>query len=187
MTGDDVTPKVAVDWPSGTRIVAGTAAACGLLLDSATVAPPAKAGPLSVTVPVAPDPPGIVDGSTLTEETARGSTARFAETVSPETDAVTETVVPAATDVVAIATLPEICPATIVMLPGSVATEGLLDVSATVIPPDGAGFTSVTVAVAEPPPRMVDGEIAMEPRMGGVMASEADATTGLVVTPYEPN
>jgi hypothetical protein len=51
ITTDVFTVKVAPLLPAGTVTLAGTLAAL-LLLDSVTCAPPAGAGPLSVTVPV---------------------------------------------------------------------------------------------------------------------------------------
>lgn len=54
--------KVALVLPLRTRTVEGVCAAVVLLLDSVTVAPPVGAGPLSVTVPVDPDPPTTLSG-----------------------------------------------------------------------------------------------------------------------------
>jgi hypothetical protein len=59
--------NVALVFPLGTRTFAGVCAAAALLLDSVTVAPPAGAGPLRVTVPVTPVPPTTVDGLTETD------------------------------------------------------------------------------------------------------------------------
>lgn len=60
--------KVALVLPLATTTVAGACAAAVLLLDSATVAPPLGAGPLRVTVPVAPAPPTTVVGLTEIDE-----------------------------------------------------------------------------------------------------------------------
>ena len=64
--------KVAVVLAAGTVTLEGTLAAA-LLLESVTCAPPAGAGPLSVTVPVDDCvPPVTLVGFNLSEETATG-------------------------------------------------------------------------------------------------------------------
>ena len=63
-----VTEKVAEEAPAETVTLAGTCAAAVLLLDRVTVAPPAGAAPLRVTVPVAELPPFTVAGFTATED-----------------------------------------------------------------------------------------------------------------------
>src|SRR5437867_12537568 len=63
-----LTAKVALVLPAGTVTLAGTLAA-PLLLDSVTCAPPAGAGPLSVTVPVEDcTPPTTLVGFKVSEE-----------------------------------------------------------------------------------------------------------------------
>ena len=81
-TGLVVTLKLALVAPAGIVTLAGTAAA-GLLLDSATCAPPAGAGPLNVTVPAAALLPVMLAGLTLSDETAAGSTVSDAVCVAP--------------------------------------------------------------------------------------------------------
>ena len=68
-TIDVFTVKVALVLPAGTVTLEGTLAA-PLLLESATCAPPAGAGPLSVTVPVDDcTPPTTLVGFNVSEET----------------------------------------------------------------------------------------------------------------------
>ena len=62
-----LTGNVALVAPAGTGTVEGTLAA-PLLLESATCAPPAGAGPLNVTVPVEEFPPVTLVGFSETEE-----------------------------------------------------------------------------------------------------------------------
>ena len=76
--------KPALVAPAATVTVAGAVTA-GLLLETATCAPPAGAGPLSVTVPVAAAPPVTLAGLTLTfsDEAAGGSTVSDTVCVRP--------------------------------------------------------------------------------------------------------
>ena len=68
-TAPVVTGKVALVPPAGTVTLAGTVAAAILLLESATWAPPAGAGPLRVTVPVEDcAPPITLVGFSVSEE-----------------------------------------------------------------------------------------------------------------------
>jgi hypothetical protein len=68
-TIDVFTVKVAVVAPAGTVTLGGTRAA-SLLLESVTIAPPAGAGPLRVTVPVEDCvPPITLVGFSVSEET----------------------------------------------------------------------------------------------------------------------
>jgi hypothetical protein len=79
-----VTGKVALVAPAGMVTLAGTVAA-ELLLESVTCAPPAGAGPFSVTVPVEDPngPPITLEGFSVSEETTGGMTVREAALVPP--------------------------------------------------------------------------------------------------------
>ena len=82
-TTEVLTEKVAVVLPAGTVTLARTLAAA-LLLESMTWAPPAGAGPLSVTVPVELcTPPTTVLGFNVSEETIGGVTVSEADGVRP--------------------------------------------------------------------------------------------------------
>jgi hypothetical protein len=67
LTAFVVIAKVALVLPLATTTLAGVCAAAVLLLDRVTVAPPLGAGPLRVTVPLAPVPPTTVVGLTETD------------------------------------------------------------------------------------------------------------------------
>jgi hypothetical protein len=71
-TPDVFTVKVALVAPAGTVTLEGTLAA-PLLLESVTCAPPAGAGPLSVTVPVEDcTPPTTLVGFSVNDERVGG-------------------------------------------------------------------------------------------------------------------
>ena len=78
------TVKVALVLPAGTVTLEGTLAA-PLLLESITCAPPAGAGPLSVTVPVEDPkrPPTTLFGLNVSEETVGGVTVSEADLLEP--------------------------------------------------------------------------------------------------------
>ena len=86
-TTDVLTVKLALVLPAGTATLAGTLAA-PLLLESVTWAPPAGAGPLSVTVPVEDPkgPPTTLVGLSVSEATvgrAGGTTVCGADVATP--------------------------------------------------------------------------------------------------------
>ena len=78
------TVKVVLLAPAGTVTLEATLAAAVLLLESATCAPPAGAGPLSVTVPVEDcAPPMTLAGFSVSEETVGGVTVSNADVLTP--------------------------------------------------------------------------------------------------------
>ena len=81
-TGVVVMLKVALVPPAAIVTLAGTAAA-PLVLDTATCAPPAGAGPSSVTVPVTGVPPVTLALLRLSAATLGGTTVRVAVCVPP--------------------------------------------------------------------------------------------------------
>jgi len=62
-----VTVKVAPEAPAGMVTLAGTAATAVLSLKRETIAPAVRAGALSVTLPVAGDPPLTLVGLSVTD------------------------------------------------------------------------------------------------------------------------
>ena len=82
LTGLVVTVKVALVAPALTVALVGTWAAA-LLLDRVTTAPPAGAGPFSVTVPVEELPPSTDERLRLTEMSAGAVTVKLAFWVVP--------------------------------------------------------------------------------------------------------
>ena len=80
-TIDVLTVKVALALPAGMVTMDGTLAA-PLLLESMTCAPPAGAGPLSVTVPMEDcKPPMTLVGFSVSEETVTGGGVTVSEAV----------------------------------------------------------------------------------------------------------
>jgi hypothetical protein len=78
-----VSVKVALVAPAGTVTLEGALAAA-LLLESRTCAPPAGAGPFSVTVPVGDDvAPVTLEGLMTSAEGTGGSTVSDADTLAP--------------------------------------------------------------------------------------------------------
>ena len=158
-TGLVVTANVALVAPTATVTLAGTVAANVLSLDNDTTAPPAGAGPLSVTVPVEGLPPTTLVGATPSElnPTASGVTVRGAVRVTPPYTAEIVTAVEPDTGLVVTANVALVAPAATVTLAGTLAAEMLLLDNDTSAPPAGAGPLSVTVPVERLPPTTLEG------------------------------
>src|SRR5882757_4604366 len=169
------TGNVALLAPAGTVTLEGTLAA-KLLLASATRAPPAGAGVLSVTVPVEDcSPPTTVDGFKLIDATVgsgTGFTVSVAVLVVPPYAALIAAVVGAVTALVLTVKLAVVAPAATVTLAGTRAAVVLLLESATTAPPDGAAPLNVTVPVEDcvPPITLVGFSASVE----RVTAADAD-------------
>src|SRR5215218_7360737 len=85
LTGLVETGKLALVAPPGTVTLGGTVAAVVLSLDKATERPPAPAGAVSVTVPVAGSPPTTSVGLTFTVDSAGAASAGAARIPAPMT------------------------------------------------------------------------------------------------------
>lgn len=143
--------NVALVNPAGTVTLDGTLVAAVLLLVSATTAPPAGAGPLSVTVPAEELPPVVLDGFIASEVSTGGSTVIVAVCVTPLNAAEMVAVVAALTAFVVAANVVLVVPSAIVTVAGTLTDRSLLE-SETTAPPVGAGPLIVTVPAEELPP-----------------------------------
>jgi hypothetical protein len=142
------TVKLAVVFPSAT-VTLGGGVATALLLDSATSTPPASAGAVRVTVPVADEPPSTDSGVMLRLESVGllEFTVSVADRVTPPALAVmTELLLPAVVPAV-MGNVALSAPLSIVTLAGTVAAAVLPLDSETTSPPSGAGPLRVTVPV----------------------------------------
>jgi len=152
--------KRALVAPAGTVTVLGTLARLELLR-SCTTTPPAGAGPLRVTVPVAVLPPQTEVGLIVSDWSVTfdegGLTVRFAVRETPPAEAVIVTLVALETAFVLTVKFALVAPAGTVTVLGTAATLGLLLLRFTTKPPDGAGAVRVTVPVLLLPPTTLVG------------------------------
>ena len=154
------TRKVADVAPAGTDTAAGTMTLVGLSLTSATVAPPAGAAALSVTVPVGVLPPGTLVCWRLSDANVTaggGFTVSVAVLVAPPPLAEIVTIVAVGTGLVATAKVAVVVPLGTVTALGTLAAAVLPLDSVTTIPPPEAGAFRRIVPVDEPPPATFDG------------------------------
>jgi hypothetical protein len=151
--------KRALVAPAGTVTVLDTLARLELLRNCTTT-PPAGAGPLRVTVPVAVLPPHTVVGLIVSDWSVtlgEGLTVRVAVRETPPAEAVIVTLVALETAFVLTVKFALVAPAGTVTVLGTAATLGLLLLRFTTKPPDGAGAVSVTVPVLPLPPTTLVG------------------------------
>ena len=151
--------KRALVAPAGTVTVLDTLARLELLRNC-TTAPPAGAGPLRVTVPVAVLPPHTVVGLIVSDWSVtlgEGLTVRVAVREMPPAEAVIVTLVALETACVETVKFALVAPAGTVTVLGTVATFVLLLLRFTTNPPDGAGAVRVTVPVLLLPPTTLVG------------------------------
>jgi hypothetical protein len=122
-----------------------------------TVAPPAGAGALKVTVPVAVVSPATLVGFTVTEASTGpafgGLTFNWMGCEVPPNDAVIVVAIVADTELVVTGKKTATASAGMVTVAGTT-TEGESESSVTTAPPAGAAALRTTLPVAEPPPMM---------------------------------
>jgi hypothetical protein len=146
-----LTVKVALINPGDTVTLEGTVATEVLLLERATTAPAAGAGPLSVTVPVDELPPVTLDGFSVSDVSTGGAMVMEAVCIAPLKTAEMMGVVDAATGLVVTVNVVLVVPSGIVTVAGTFTDASLLE-KETTAPPVGAGPFIVTVPVDELPP-----------------------------------
>ena len=157
-TANVVTVKLADVCPPGTVTMPGTLATDKLLVARVTEIPPAGAGELRNTVPVALVPPGTLVGVIVIDCSrggAFGSALTFTKMDFVTPPAVAKTFPPVGSPVtrlVPMAKLIALFAAGIVTVAGTCMIEGLSVVKLTTPPPTGAGITSATLARPELPP-----------------------------------
>src|SRR5690242_16972922 len=147
-----------MDEPAGTVTLAGTNAG-EPSVHSSTSIPPARAGAVSRTLPVADTPPTTATASTDTDAiltSAPGIMVSEPLLLEPRYAAVIVTGVSRETAVVVAANVAILLPAGTATEAGT-ATAELSLTSKTVMPPEGAAALSVTTPVAGAPPETAAG------------------------------
>jgi hypothetical protein len=134
------------DAPSGTVTFAGTGNTDGLLLLKVTVVPPAGALAFRATAAVT-GPPPTIDEAISEMPPSIGTTPKVFDCVTPPEAKMTRKVF-VFCGTVAMLKFACVAPAGIVMLAGTVATEALLLLKFTTVPPLGAGAGRIIVPVA---------------------------------------
>lgn len=170
-TAEVVTLNVAVVAPAVTFTVTGTTALVELEV-RATAIPPVGAGLPRVTMPEAGEPPISDVGATLSAVTVGATIVNVALAVTPcrEPEIVEEVVLE--TPTVLTVNVAEVAPAETVTFAGTVALVEL-ELRTTLVPLVGAGPLSVTVPVADEPPKTEAGATVSELTVGAPIVSVA--------------
>jgi len=156
--------NVALLAPDGIVTFEGTTTTDGSALLSDTEMPSLGASPVSFTVPVELAPPTTEPGLSDSELNDGAVTVSVADFIESPLPAVIVTGLEEETGAVATLNVPFVAPAGTVILVGTPASDGLLDVSETVIPPEYAEPVSVTVPVTVLPPNVDPGDILKDAR-----------------------
>jgi hypothetical protein len=150
--------KVVLLAPGATTRLSGRVATPAASLASVTTAPPSGAGPVSVTSPVADPPPVRLEGVSVRDARAVGSTVSVADRVIPPQDAVMTTGVGAVTEAVVTRSGPVVQVDMMATLAGTAAIAGSELVNVTRVPPGVAPSLRRKVPIARPPPAIASGE-----------------------------
>jgi len=157
-------------FPGNTVTAKGMLATTGLLLESDTVAPPGGALLDKMTAPCEPALFSTGEFTTTLCRTGRGElgvTVSVAVLVVPLYAAVMVIVVLAVTGNVVIVNVPVKLKLAAVTLGGTLATAGLLLVSAISAPPSGAVDANTTVPLDRSPPTTIEGLVENVDNVGG--------------------
>jgi hypothetical protein len=176
----DVVPieKLALKAPAGTVTVAGTVATLELD-DRKTTAPSPRAAAFNVTVPVDELPATTLVGLTEIVDIATGPTVIEEKNVVSACVAESPTLRIVEAVNVEIVKLSLVAPAGIVILDGTLASDGASLASVTMSPSGGAGSGNVTVPVDGVPPATLFGFTVNDARVGldgGVLGTATSRT-----------